>query len=198
MDYVIKEYLPEYEEQWLTCLKEAFYTSSYVDTIIKLKPRYENPLLELMMLKGNKVVAFLDIDVVPPSEQLCGENVENSAQISIIGVHPKYRRQKLATRLFEYAFSYIEKNTSISRLEISFREDEGMLNWLQALKFSRCAKYYEVSFSQDFFIKYRIDLPFGISPSILTGFVDQSGFRLLSVDHPPEKTYPFIVMEKIL
>ncbi len=198
MKYQIADYSSKYELQWLECMKETFYSSLYFDTILKIKPRYENSLLELVALRGNRIVGFLDIESIPPTEQLCNENNENCGQITLLGVHPLYRRQKIATQLLHSAIVRIKKKNGIKRLEASFREDEGVHNWFLSMEFKQCEKYYEVSFSQDFFMKYGIDLPFGINPSILTGFVDQSGFRLLTTDHPPEKTFPYLIMEKLL
>ncbi|MHA1976733.1 MAG: GNAT family N-acetyltransferase [Candidatus Hodarchaeales archaeon] len=198
MDYRIKKYKTEFEEEWLECLKETFYTSLYYDTILKSKPRYEEPILELITLHGNKVVAFLDIELIPPTEQLCGKDDAHCGQITLIGVHPKYRRQKIATNLLEFAINEINKNKRINRLEISFREDIGIRNWFDSMNFQQCAKYFEVSLSEDFFLKYGMELPFGIHPSLLSGFVDEEGFRTLSTDHPPEKTFPYLIMEKNL
>ncbi|PWI48029.1 hypothetical protein CEE45_09010 [Candidatus Heimdallarchaeota archaeon B3_Heim] len=196
MDLKIKDYAPNYEKQWLECLKETFYASSYYDMILKVKPRYEQPIVEHIILHGGKIVAFLDIELIPPSEQLCSKDEEYCGQISLIGVHPKYRRQKIATKLLEKAITIIRKDNQINRLEVSFREDNEITPWFHSMNFIPCEKYYEVSFSQDFFIKYGIELPYGLNPSLLTGFVDQKGFRILSTDHPPEKTFPYLIMEK--
>jgi ribosomal protein S18 acetylase RimI-like enzyme len=198
LNFQIENYTSEYEEEWLFCLKETFYTSSYYDTILKFKPRYENPIVELITLHGKKIVAFLDIELIPPSEQLCGKDEDYCGQITLIGVHPKFRRRKLATNLLEFAVSSIKSKSKVNRIEVSFRKDDGIYRWFHSLNFLHCDTYYEVNFSQDFFIKYGIELPFGINPSSFTGFVDKEGFKYLTTDHPPEKTYPYVIMEKIL
>ncbi|MHA1995381.1 MAG: GNAT family N-acetyltransferase [Candidatus Hodarchaeales archaeon] len=198
MRFQIENYDSQHEDQWLECLKETFYDSLYYDTMLKFKPRYEQPIVELVTLHGEKIVAFLDIEMIPPTEQLCRKDEAHCGQITLIGVHPDYRRKNLGTNLLEYAIKHIKNKFKATRLEVSFREDEGIYRWFHSMKFLPCDKYYEVSFSQDFFIKYGIELPFGINPSVLTGFVDQEGFRYLTTDHPPEKSYSYLIMEKIL
>ena len=198
LDYTIANYKAEFEEQWLECLKEAFYASVYHDTILKFKPRYEKPISELITLHGGKIIGFLDIEFIPPTEQLCGTDEEYAGQITLIGVHPNYRRQKVASKLLEFAIDYIQRNNQIKRLEASFREENGLSNLFNSMNFIQCSKYFEVNFTQDFFIKYGVELPFGISPSTLSGFVDKEGFRQLSIDHGAEKTYPYVIMEKFL
>ena len=198
MDLLILNYNLEYEKNWLECLKEAFYSSPYYDTLLQVKPRYENPSIELIALDQTELIGFLDIEIVPQEEQFCFNDEENveCGQLSLIGVHPDYRRRGAATKLLKTAIKRLCNEYQINRLEIFFREDPMILSWVESVGFQECANFYEITLTDDFFEKYDIELPFGINPSLLIGFVDQDGYRMLSNRHPPEKTYPILIYKK--
>ena len=192
MKILISEYSPEYENKWLQCLKEAFYFSPYYDTLMKVKPGYENPAIEIIAFDSSKLVGFLDIEIVPKEDQFCSSDEKDlrCGQISLIGVHPNYRRCGIASEMFETAISDYLTDFKIDRLEIFFRKDIPILNWVEFVGFTQCANFFEITLTDDFFYKYGIEIPFGINPSLLHAFVDQDGFEMLSNRHPPEKTFP--------
>jgi ribosomal protein S18 acetylase RimI-like enzyme len=197
---VISKYVPDHENKWLQCLKEAFYFSPYYDTLMKVKPGYENPSIELVAFDSSNLVGFLDIEVIPEEDQFCRTPEENitCGQIALIGVHPDYHQRGIATRMFETAITNDFHDHKIDRLEVFFRKDDTILKWVESVGFIQCAKYYEITLTDDFFFKYDIELPFGINPSLLHGFVDQNGYEMLSNRHPPERTFPILIYTKDL
>ena len=200
MNIEISKYSPEYENKWLECLKESFYSSPYYDTLMKVKPGYENPSIELVAFDSTNLVGFLDIEIVPEDDQFCSLDEEDitCGQISLIGVHPDYHRHGIATQLFKTAIGKDFHDNRIDRLETFFRKDIAILEWVESVGFTRCAQFFEITLTDDFFFKYDIELPFGINPSLLHGFVDQKGYEMLSNRHPPEKTFPILIYKKDL
>jgi ribosomal protein S18 acetylase RimI-like enzyme len=191
----IVSYSGKYEKSWLECLKEAFYESMYHDTIMKIKPRYESPAIELIAFFEKKVVGFLDTEIVPSKEQLCGDDNNSFGQISLLAVRPNYRRMGVGTLLLKTAIEHLNTQFQISRVECFFREDISIINFLMSLGFEQCSIFYELTFTGDFFDKYSIDLPFGVNPSLLTGFVQEEEYRDLINHYPPEKTNRILVFQ---
>ena len=201
MEISILNYTSEYESLWVECLKEAFYASLYSDTMIKVKPRYENPVLELVAFDQTNLIGFLDVEIVPKTEQYCNDEGEDEVicgQISLIGVHPDYRRNGIARNLLKTAIKQLINDFKVERLEIVFRKDSSITGWIESVSFQECAHFYEITLTDDFFEKYGIELPFGINPSLFTGFVDEEGYRLLSNQHGPEKKYQILIYKKNL
>ena len=198
MDLQIETYESEFEERWLECLKNSFYKSEYFDSLVRIKPRYENYSIELVAFLDDELVGLLDIETVPPDEQICRSKKDFCGQIALIAVVPSKRRNKIGTKLVESAIQILKEETTIKELEILFREDAVTNLWLASLNFEKCAHYYEVSLAGDFFTKYDIDLPFGLIPSRLDAFVEEESFNIIKKNHAPEQTYPISVFQKSL
>jgi ribosomal protein S18 acetylase RimI-like enzyme len=164
--------------------------------MVKIKPRYENHSVELVAFINDELVGLLDIEIVPPDEQICRSNDEFCAQIAFVAVIPDKRRLKIGTKLLEFATEILEKETKIKEIEILFREDGVVSTWLTSLNFEKCAQYYEVSLASDFFDNYAITLPFGLIPNRLDAFLEKEAFDIFTREHSPENTYPISVFQK--
>jgi ribosomal protein S18 acetylase RimI-like enzyme len=189
-------YKTEFEEKWLECLKNSFFDSLYFDSLVKFKPRYENHSVELVAFLDDEFVGLLDIEIVPPDEQICLSREEFCGQIALVAVIPDKRRLKIGTKLLEFAIEILGNETKINEIEILFREDGVISSWLTSLNFQKCAKYYEVSLVSDFFAKYDVKLPFGLIPNRLDAFLEKKSFDLITKEHAPEQTYPISVFQK--
>ncbi|MFX0013099.1 MAG: GNAT family N-acetyltransferase [Promethearchaeota archaeon] len=194
----IRHYNPSDEDDWINCHHFAYYNSIYYDELVKVKPRYETPSIELIGVYKEKIVGILDIEIEQEPGQFCFNNNERGGMISVVGVHPQYRRKKIATRLIEKAYKLISENYAIHRLEIWVRDDIGIKLWLEKLLFQEIHRFYEVLLTTDFFDKYAIDLPYEITPISLMGIIESKNFSQLTQKHPPESTFPIIVYEKLL
>ena len=189
-------YKIEFEDKWLECLKNSFYESLYFDSLLKIRPRYENHSVELIAFISNELVGLLDIEIVPPDEQICRSGEDFCGQIALVAVIPDKRRLKIGTKLLESAIKILEKETRIKKIEILFREDGVTNSWLTSLNFEKCAQYYEVSLVSDFFAKYEIKLPFGLIPNRFDAFLEKESFDIITKEHAPEQTYPISVFQK--
>lgn len=196
MSLRIRYYKPSDEDNWIRCYLLSYIESAYYDELVKVKPRYENQAIELIGLEGNEIVGILDIEIEEEPGQLCLDENNRSGIVSIIGVIPEYRRRGVGTKLIKKSLKIIQDRYDINRLEIWARDDPSILGWLNNLGFKKVQCYYEVLLRSDFFDKFRINLPFGITPSFLNGIVDSGGFYELKRLHPPERTYQISILEK--
>jgi ribosomal protein S18 acetylase RimI-like enzyme len=190
------KYKIDFEDKWLECLKNSFYDSLYFDSLVKIKPRYENHSVELVAFISDELVGLLDIEIVPPDEQICRSREDFCGQIALVAVIPDKRRLKIGTKLLDSAIEILGKETRIKEIEILFREDGVTSSWLTFLNFEKCAQYYEVSLASDFFAKYGIKLPFGLIPNRFDAFLEKESFDIITKEHSPEQTYPISVFQK--
>ncbi len=192
----IRQYHPSDEESWVKCHLFSYYDSTYFDELVKVKPRYETPSIELVKIQNDEIVGFLDVELEIEPGQFCFDENNRSGMISVLGVLPQHRREGIATKLVERALNVMSNDHDVHRLEIWVREDPSMLSWLKKLEFQELYRFYQVVFTSDFFEKYNIELPFGINPVLLTGNVESEGFSEMIKSHPPERTFPIIIYEK--
>lgn len=193
---IIRQFAHSDEDNWIECQLHSYLHSPYYDVLNKVRPRYENPAIELVGIENDKIVGILDIEIEQEQGHFCFDETERSAMISAIGVLLNHRGKGLGSKLIRKGIELIQKNYEIHRIEIWIREDPGIISWLKKLKFQKIHQFFEIILTTDFFEKYQIDMPFGIIPTFLTGNVESEGFSQLIQQHPPERTSPIIIFEK--
>lgn len=192
----ISQFDPSDEEKWLKCHFSSYYHSLYFDELVKVKPRYETPTIELIGILNDEIVAILDIEIEQEEGQFCLDDKDLSGMISVIGVSPPYRRKGVATKLLENSLNLLRKDHDVHRLEIWIRDDPDTTKWLKKLNFKEIHSFYQVYLTSDFFDKYAIEFPFGITPIFLTGSMESKEFSELTQLHPPERSFRIFIMEK--
>lgn len=193
---IIRRYSPPDENNWIKCQQQTYLESIYFDVLNKVKPRYENPAIELIGLENDNIVGILDIEIEQELGQFCFDETERSGMISAIGVLLPYRRKGIGTKLIEKGIELIQENHDVHRIEIWVRDEPRIISWLTKIQFQQIHRFYEVMLTTDFFDKYQIELPFGIIPTFLIGNVESEGFSNLTQQHPPERTYPIRIYER--
>lgn len=192
----IGQYYPSDEEAWIKCHSLSYLDSIYFDELVKAKPRYESPSVELVGILDDKIVGILDIEIEQEPGQFCFDENERSSMLAVIGVLSSHRRKGIGTKLIEKGMELIQKNYDVHRIEIWVREDPGTTSWLKQIQFQEIHRFYEIVLTTDFFEKYEIDLPFGIMPIFLTGNLESEGFTKLTQQHPPERSFPILIYER--
>ena len=196
MELEIRNFTSLDEKEWLKCHTAAYYESYFFDELVKIKPRYEATSLELVGIVNKEIVGILDIEIEEETGQLSFQEAEKSGLISIIGIKPYYRRKTIATRLLQTAITLLKNEHTIHRLEICVRDDTILLSWLEKNRFKEINRFYQVTLTTDFFLKYDIDLPFGLTPDTLTANADSEAYSELSQYHAPEKAERVIILER--
>ncbi|NHJ01097.1 MAG: N-acetyltransferase [Candidatus Heimdallarchaeota archaeon] len=194
----IHKYTQAMEKDWLNCYMFAYFHSQYYDEMIQIKPRYDNPSIELVAIQYDEILGFLDVEIEREEGQFCYNGIGKGGLISFVGVHPKSRRQGIATKLFEECIKIIKEDYALEKLEIWIKEDSVLSTFLNSLHFTKVKQYYQIYLTTDFFDKYVEDLPFGITPNLLIGNIEQEDLKELVLEHAPEQTYPFVIYEKRL
>ncbi len=196
MEVKIRNYRLSDEEKWLDCHKDSYNKSFFFDELLKIKPRYETPSIELVALYKDIIVGILDIEIEEESGQLCFKNGEKSGIISVIGVKPQYQRKKVASKLLNSSINLLKDQYSIFRLEIWIHYENTILSWLNKNGFKEFYRYYQMDFTSDFFEKFDINLPFDLNPILLRVSADTDTYSNLIEYHSPEKTERIILLEK--
>ncbi len=191
----IRQYQASDEAHWIKCHFTSYYDSLYIDELHKIKPRYENPAIELVGLINNTIDGILDIEVENKPGQFCSEKTKKSGLISILGVIPKHRKKGIATQILNKAKNILIQEFNVHRLEIWIREDFNTLRWLIKQGFQDFQHLFEVKLTTDFFDRYEIKFPFDIYPSIFTGTLETAEFHKLSQAHAPESSFEIIGLE---
>ena len=194
----ISQYTPDREEKWLDCYMQAYFHSMYYDEMVQIKPRYDNPSIELIAIQNDKIIGFLDIEIEKEEGQFCYNEERRGRLVALLGVHPEFRQQGVATQLFNSAIDLARKKYEIQKLEIWIKEDSIIRHFLESLSFKRIKQFFQIYLTTDFFDKYIGAIPFDITPNLLVANIEKEGLEELTLEHAPEQTYPFGIYEKNL
>lgn len=124
----IREYNKKDEQSWLYCRLLSFYKSSYYDDIIFSKPIYNNEVIDLVAMDGNKVIGFIEIELDSDSQKACYLKGDKGGNIWNVGVHPEYQNKGIASKLLSEAIE-IAKAKNIKRFEAWTQNDEASTSW---------------------------------------------------------------------
>ena len=128
---VIREYKPPDELAWLRCRALAFLSTSYFDDVLRAKPTYKEPSIELVAVLGDDLVGVLDLAVY-----------ENFVTIETVAVHPDFPRSGIASALLAEAKRRIPK--SLALMDAWTRGDEAANGWYRSQGFTETFSYLHV------------------------------------------------------
>ncbi|MHA1974434.1 MAG: GNAT family N-acetyltransferase [Candidatus Hodarchaeales archaeon] len=196
----IRPYRASDEEDWLECYFQAYTQSLYLDSLEEKRPRYETSSLELVYEQNNRLLGIIDVEIEDTPGQLCLDPERLSALVTILGVLPQVRRQGIATKLLKAVETLVQNDLEISRLEVWLRESLDVFALFRALGYNKMVgqDFYQVYYREDFFFRFNIPLPYGMTPHIFTGTLEPDGFEKLCHVFPPEKSYKIVILEKKL
>ena len=110
--------------------------------------RYDNPAVELIATVDGSVVGLIDVEYEREPGTVafaCDEDPRpgRGAVIHHLAVHPDYRRNGVATRLFERALEQLRRD-GVGFIEAWTRDDEPACRWYEARGFRRIYSYLHV------------------------------------------------------
>jgi len=126
----IREYKSEDENGWVRCRLLSFLDSSYYDDIKKTKESYDNPSLCLVAEDNGIIVGFIDVEYEEHAGEVCYFSGALGAVIWNIGVLPEYRRQGVATQLWNTA-KVMLLDKGIRRFEVWTQNDTASNAWYE-------------------------------------------------------------------
>ena len=145
--FQIRSYAFADEFSWLRCRLLAFFDTAYFDDVLRDKPVYQNPSIELVAVIENQVVGLIDIEYETSPGSICSTTAAATPALAgmiwHIAVHPDYRRQGIGeTLLNEAKQAALAKN--LTRLEAWTRDDPFVNSWYQRQGFIKKDAYYHV------------------------------------------------------
>ena len=166
-EFIIRDYRPSDEPQWLECRVLALLQSAYFDDVRQTKETYSSHSIELIAVSGNKISGLLDI----AQEERHGEIF---GMIWHLATHPEYRRLGIASRLIEEGKRRASA-LGIARLEAWTRDDGFVNDWYRSQGFRQITHYYHIHPSEEEVRKTNIlTSPFeAVRP--ITGFLHYYG-----------------------
>ncbi|MFX0172033.1 MAG: GNAT family N-acetyltransferase [Candidatus Hodarchaeota archaeon] len=197
MKLKIRQYDLSDEEKWVKCHFLSYYDSIYLDELVNFKPRYEGLVIQLVAIVDEEIVGILDIEIEQEAGQFGIDETSRCGMISVIGVVSQFRRRGIGTALLFKAQDILVRKYTVHRFEIWIREDLSTLAWLEKNDFQKIHHYYQIKLSKDFFEKYKIIIPFEVSPVTLIGDVEDESFKQLSQEHSPESSFKIIGLGKL-
>jgi len=136
-------YRPADEEHWLRCRVLAFLDSPYYENVITKKPTYETDALELIASDGNDLLGFMDTQFEQRAGSLCYGSGDVGAVIWELGIHPDFRRQRIASRLLEKTIAECDSRGG-KRIQAWTRASPTTRGWYESLGFRSIFRYWHV------------------------------------------------------
>jgi ribosomal protein S18 acetylase RimI-like enzyme len=118
---VIRKYRDTDEQGWLRCRVVSFLDCTYWNDVKTEKEKYDNPSISLVAEDEGQIVGLIDIEL--ESDQLTYTDKGKGAMIWHIGVLPEYRRDGVATKLWDIAKAELRAN-DVKYCELWTQEDQ--------------------------------------------------------------------------
>jgi len=143
-NYKIIEYVDSYEQSWLRCRALSFLDSAYFDDIHIKKDQYNLPSIDLIAVKDENLVGFIDIEYELVANTVCSKTTKLKKHLAgmiwHLGVHPDFRKQGIAGKLLEKAVK-LSKVKGLKRLEAWTRDDQFVNDWYKHNGFEMIEQY---------------------------------------------------------
>ena len=127
----IRDYTEADEPSCLRCRALGFLDTSYFDDVVRVKPTYESPSVELVAVTSLSVHGLIDVVVD-----------DDAATIETVAVHPDAARRGLGSRLLEAAIDRLPGN--VTTLDAWTRDDPAANAWYQRNGFRETFRYLHV------------------------------------------------------
>ena len=125
---IIRNYSHDDEPGWVRCRLLSFLDSSYFDDIRKNKEIYEYPSVCLVAQERGQIVGIIDVEYEENEGDVCYYCGGRGAVIWHVGVIPEYRRQNVASKLWDAARTALT-GAGITRFEAWTQDDEAANMW---------------------------------------------------------------------
>lgn len=144
----IRRYRDSDELEWLRCSVLSFLETSYFDSVLRHKPHYERPAIELVAESEGTIVGVLDVEVEEITGSVCtvcmdDDRARLGGMIWHLAVHPDFQRRGIGQRLLREAQRKAARR-GINCFEAWTRDDTGTLRWYESLGFERVKNYLHV------------------------------------------------------
>lgn len=128
----IRNYLPTDEQGWLRCRVVSFLDCSYWNDVKTSRETYAHPSISLVAEDHGQIVGLIDLEL--DSDDLCHPDRGRGAMLWHMAVLPEYRRQGVASRLWQEAEKRLLAE-GVRWCELWTQEDEAANRFYQAMGF---------------------------------------------------------------
>lgn len=137
---VFRAYTEQDETGWIRCRLLSFLDCTYFDDVKKEKDRYENPSISLVAEEKGVITGFIEAEYELEEGEVCYLKGGKGAVIWNLGVLPEYRKEGIASKLFEILLERL-KEKGIKRIELWTQDDEAANSWYQKKGFVQREAY---------------------------------------------------------
>lgn len=159
----VRPYADADEVGWLRCRALSFLGSAYYDDVLREKPRYENPSIELVADDGGVVVGLIDVELEREPGTVCSERPGLGGMIWSIATHPDQQGRGIAKALLDEAQTRAEREGRL-RFEAWTRDDENVQRWYRAQGFELVDSYLHVYIEIDEGLRELFPVAEGLRP----------------------------------
>jgi ribosomal protein S18 acetylase RimI-like enzyme len=128
---VVREFDQADASAWVRCRALAFLATEYFDDMVRAKPQYEGPSVELVALVGSELVGVIDVSVDGAL-----------ATIETVATHPDHARHGVASALLLEAIVRLPQE--VTALDAWTREDTAANAWYRSQGFEETFRYLHV------------------------------------------------------
>ncbi len=125
---IIRNYKAEDENEWLKCRVFSFLDCSYFNDVLTHRETYANDSICLVAEDNGKIVGLIDTEIENNVGDLCVAGNVRGAVIWHLAVLSEYRRQKVATSLWNEMRKQLV-GRGVHYCEAWTQEDEPANNW---------------------------------------------------------------------
>lgn len=136
MPLEIRPYLASDENAWLRCRLLSFFGTAYFDDVVRTKPRFAGPAIELVALEDDAVVGIIDVTY----------DADN-ATIDTVAVDPARQADGIGMSLLNEAITALP--AEVISLDAWTRDDAATLAWYERQGFSEQFRYLHVYAQSD-------------------------------------------------
>ncbi len=129
---IIREYVPNDEQGWLSCRVVSFLNCSYFNDVKTKKEIYPHPAVCLVAEENGKIIGLIDIEM--DSDDLTYNDRGRGAILWHMAVLPEYRRRSIATDLWEEAQKRL-LSRGIRYCELWTQEDKAANRFYRSIGF---------------------------------------------------------------
>jgi len=194
MDFIIRNYQPNDEKEWLKCHALA-YLGSNERILERSKPKYHGKTVELVALYDKKIVGFLDIELEETPGSICFRKAEGNGMLWDIGVLPKFRRRGVATKLLNEGIKS-GKKLGMKRLE-AWSIEPPAWKFYEKYGFKKFFEYHHVRINNR--EKLRAFDRDGLHiVEVYAHVMPETNLKIIVEKYQPEEVYPCYGYELIL
>ncbi|HET7580810.1 MAG TPA: GNAT family N-acetyltransferase [Bacillales bacterium] len=147
-NFTIRKYRRTDETGWLRCRVLSFLGTAYFDDVVREKPQYDYPSVELVAELDGAIVGLIDVECEKEPGAVCSSDEHLSGMIWHVAVHPDFQHDGIGSALLEET-ERLAKRQGMQRLEAWTRDDPSTNEWYRCKGFHLRTSYLHVYMERD-------------------------------------------------